>query len=193
MIEYLNGLEPLLRTFWYIAIPTSLFFAIQTVMTFVGGDADGVDADFDSDVDTDFDAAGDLDFHIFSLRNLINFLLGFSWSGISFWNVIANKTLLIFIALIVGALFVAIFFMVIKQIMKLAEDNSFHIKETVGKTAEVYLSIPENMSGNGQVLISVKGSTHQLIAMTEGEKIKTGALARVDRIENENILIVSKI
>jgi len=50
MIEYLNGLELLLRTFWYIAIPTSLFFAIQTVMTFVGGDADGMDADFDSDV-----------------------------------------------------------------------------------------------------------------------------------------------
>jgi len=193
MIEYLNGLEPLLRTFWYIAIPTSLFFAIQTVMTFVGGDADGMDADFDSDVDTDFDTGGDLDFHIFSLRNLINFLLGFSWAGISFWEIIANKTVLIFVALLVGALFIAIFFILIKQIMKLAEDNSFHIKETVGKTADVYLSIPENMSGKGQVLISVKGATHQLVAMTEGEKIKTGTLVKVNRIENQSILIVTKI
>jgi hypothetical protein len=38
-METLENLDPLLRTFWYIAIPTSLIFVIQTVMTFMGTDA----------------------------------------------------------------------------------------------------------------------------------------------------------
>lgn len=190
MMEYLDGLAPLLRTFWLIAIPTSLFFIVQTIMTFAGGG----DSDVETDTDADFDMdGGDLDFHIFSLRNLINFLLGFSWAGISFWNIIANKNVLIFIAFLTGAFFVYIFFFVIKQVMKLAEDNSFHIKETLDKTAEVYLTIPANKTGKGQVLISVKGATHQLIAMTENDSIKTGTLVKVVRIENENILIVTKL
>lgn len=191
MMEMLNELEPLLRTFWLIAIPTSVFFALQTIMTFIGADADGMDADFDADLDTSI--GGDLDFQIFSLRNLINFLLGFSWAGISFWDAISNKTLLIIISLLVGISFVAMFFFIIKQIMKLAEDNSFRIAETIDKTGEVYLTIPPNKEGKGQILISVRGATHQLAAMTEKEeKLNTGTMVKVVRVESENILIVEK-
>jgi hypothetical protein len=39
--------------------------------------------------------ATDMPFEIFTLRNLINFLLGFSWTGISFYDAIENKMLLI--------------------------------------------------------------------------------------------------
>ncbi|MFN7273652.1 MAG: serine protease, partial [Bacteroidota bacterium] len=86
-MEILENLDPLLKTFWYIAIPTSIIFILQTVMTFVGADAtDGLEADFDGDL-----SGGDAPFQLFSLRNLINFLLGFSWSGISLYNSISNK------------------------------------------------------------------------------------------------------
>ena len=188
MMEILNNLEPLLRTFWLIAIPTSVFFALQTIMTFVGGDTD------DFDFDTESDTGGDLDFQIFSIRNLINFLLGFSWAGISFWEVIENKVILIVVALLVGLSFVALFFFIINQLMKLAEDNSFKIIETLNKSGETYLSIPAHKKGKGQILISVRGATHQLTAMTEGsEKISSGTLVKVVRIENDNILIVEKL
>jgi hypothetical protein len=58
-----------------------------------------------SDGETDMDSdTGDVElpFEIFTLRNLINFLLGFSWTGISFYNSIENKTVLIIISVIVG-------------------------------------------------------------------------------------------
>ena len=91
-MEILNQLDPLLQSFWYIAIPASLIFVIQTIMTFVGADAsDGVSADFDSNLD-----GIDAPFQLFSLRNLINFLLGFSWTGISFFSTISNKFVLIY-------------------------------------------------------------------------------------------------
>ena len=76
---------------------------------------------------------------------------------------------------------------------KLAEDNSFKIENTIDKTAEVYLTIPENKLGKGKVLISVNGSVHELEAMTENEKIPTGAMVKVVRIESSSILIVASI
>lgn len=188
-MHFLENLEPLLRTFWFIAIPSSLIFIIQTIMTFIGADAsDGVVADFDGDID-----GGDTPFQLFSFRNLINFLLGFSWTGISFYTTISNKSLLLVISLGIGIMFVYLFFIIIKQIQKLAEDNSFKLSNTINKSAEVYLTIPEKKSGYGKVLISVNGSFHELNAMTENDAIKSGALVKVVKIENENILIVETI
>ena len=188
-MEILENLDPLLRTFWYVAIPSSFIFVIQTIMTFVGADStDGLDADFDGDM-TGIDAP----FQLFSLRNLISFLLGFSWAGISFYSSISSQWLLILVSIIIGLLFVSIFFIIIKQVKKLAENNSFNILNTLNKSAEVYLTIPERKSGKGKVLISVNGSFHELDAMTENEKIVSSTLVKVIRIESNNTLIVEKI
>lgn len=128
------------------------------------------------------------------MRNLINFLLGFSWTGISFYTTIGdNPLLLIGTSFVVGVLFVVLFFLVIKQVQKLAEDNSFKISNTLNKTAEVYLTIPENKKGKGKIMISVNGAFHELEAMTENDRIPSGAVVRVVKIENNNILIVESI
>jgi len=182
-MELLESLPVLLKSFWFIAIPTSLIFLIQTIITFAG---------FDTDIDTDFNG-GELDFQVFSLKNLINFLLGFSWTGISFYSTAGNHPwFLIALSVVVGVLFVLVFFFIIKQVQKLAEDNSFKITNTLDKTAEVYLTIPENKKGKGKIMISVNGAFHELEAMTEKEKIASGAVVKVIKIEN-NILIVETI
>ncbi len=188
-MEILENLDTLLKTFWFVAIPTSLIFIIQTVMTFLGTDSsDGLQPDFDGDLN-----GADAPFQLFSLRNLINFLLGFSWTGISFYTTISNKPFLIVLSLVVGVLFVYLFFVIIRQVQKLAEDNSFKITNTLNKTAEVYLTIPENKKGKGKIMISVNGAFHELEAMTENDKIQSGAVVKVVRIENDNILIVETI
>lgn len=187
-MELLENLPTLLKYFWYIAVPSSLIFIIQTIITFAGIDlVDGIETDFDGD-------ANHGDFQFFSLRNLINFLLGFSWTGISFYSIMSNQpTLLVLISLVVGVLFVILFFFVIKQVEKLAEDNSFKITNTLNKTAEVYLTIPETRKGKGKIMISVNGAFHELEAMTENDKITTGSVVKVIKIENNNILIVETI
>lgn len=188
-MEFLENMAPLLRTFWYIALPTTLIFVIQTVMTFVGSDAmDGANADFDSNL-----SGTETPFQLFSLRNLINFLLGFSWGGISFYNSISSPALLITVALFMGLLFLFLFFLIIRQVQKLAEDNSFKLTNTINKSAEVYLTIPGHKSGKGKVMISVNGAFHELQAMTENDPIETGAVVKVVKIINEDILIVEPI
>ncbi len=188
-MEFLTTLEPLLKTFWFTAIPVSLIFIIQTIMTFVGADAsDGLHADFNGDVNS-----ADTPFQLFSFRNLVNFLLGFSWSGISLYGSIQSKLLLIIVAVIIGCMFVLLFFVIIKQLMRLSEDDSFTMTKTLNKTAEVYLTIPASKSGKGKILVSVGGSVHELDAMTDGELLPSGATIKIVRIENENILIVEKL
>ncbi len=187
-MEFFDNLDPLLKTFWFIAIPVSLIFLIQTIMTFFGSDADALEADFDGDLQ-DVDSQ----FQLFSLRNLINFLLGFSWGGIAFYSSITNKPLLVSISFAIGIAFLFLFFLIIRQFQKLAESNTFKISNTLNKTAEVYLSIPGNKTGRGKIMISVNGTYHELPAMTELDKIPTGTMVKVVRIENENILIVEPI
>lgn len=181
--------DPLLRTLWLMAIPASLIFVIQSVMTFAGADThDGLTADFDGDLQD-----GDAPFQLFTFRNMINFLLGFSWTGISFYNVIDNRMVLIALSFVVGAGFVILFFMIIRQIEKLAEDNSFKINNALHKTASVYLPIPARKKGAGKIQVSVKGSFHELDAVTESEKIETSATVRIVKIESNNLVVVERI
>lgn len=190
-MEYFNSLEPLLRTFWFIALPISLIFVIQTIMTFMGFDgSDGMEADFDGDLDTDGGGVG----QFFSFRNFINLLLGFSWTGVLFYHDIENKSLLVAFAVFVGLVFLFFFFWAIKQVKGLAEDNTFMIQDAIGKLAEVYIPIPANMSGKGKVLVSVKGTTHELDAVTNADtKLPTASMVRIVSVENESILKVEKV
>lgn len=190
-MTFLENYEPLLKAFWYIALPVSIFFLLQTILTFISIGGADTDTDFDGDVDGH--DSGDAPFELFTLRNLINFLLGFSWTGIAFYNRFENKSILIGLASIIGILFIVLFFFLIRQILKLSEDNTFKLTDTIGKTAEVYLPIPENKSGKGKIQISVKGSVHELDAMTTNEdKISSNTMVKVIAIENQT-LIVEKI
>jgi membrane protein implicated in regulation of membrane protease activity len=177
------------QIYWFIALPASLIFIIQSVMTFAGMDAaDGTDVDFDGDL-----SGSDTPFQLFSFRNLVNFLLGFSWGGISFYSTIEHPTLLSLVAVAIGAAFVWLFFVMMKQIQKLAEDNTFSIGDAVDQVGQVYLPIPPRKTGKGKIQVSVKGSSHELDAITEeDQKIETGSMIRVVAADN-NVLTVIKL
>jgi hypothetical protein len=189
MKEFFASMDSTQQVYWYIAIIASVVFIIQTIMSFIGADTDtGVDADFDSNLD-----GGDHPFQLFSLRNLVNFFLGFGWTGASLYTAIDNKIVLGVIALIVGIIFIAIFFFVIRLLMRLSEDNTFKLEDTVGKTADVYMTIPAAKSGKGKIFISVRGSTHELGAVTtSAHEIKNGSIVKVLALEGD-ILVVAPL
>ena len=185
-MEWFNNLDTPLKVYWIISIAASLVFVIQTIMTFIGMDSgDGMDTDFHGDTHVEGP------FQLFSIRNLVNFLLGFGWGGICFYNTFSSKIWVSIFAFLTGILFVVLFFLIIKQFLKLSEDNTFRIEDTIGKTADVYLAIPEENSGKGKIQISVKGAFHEISAMTDGERIPTGRKARVTSIiDNETVLVI---
>ena len=182
MIEWFNALEPMLKVYWSIALIASFVFVIQTIISFVGG----VD-----DIDIEGDSSGVSGF--FSVRNLVNFLLGVGWTGVALYGTISSKGLLALVAVAIGIAFVLMFFAMIRVLLKLQKDNTFRIEETLDKVASVYLTIPENKSGSGKIQISVRGSTHEIPALTSGEKIATGEKVRVTEILGNYLVLVEKL
>lgn len=188
-MDFFDSMEPMLRTYWFIALPVSLIFLIQAIMTFTGLDAgDGLDADFDGDMD-----GGDTPFQLFSFRNLVNFLLGFGWGGICFYSTIPNKVVLGIVAFLIGCVFLLLFFLIIRQLRKLEENNTFQLPMAIGKTGNVYLTIPANKSGSGIVQVSVLGAVRELNAVTIGERIESGSMIRVTAVESDNLVQVERL
>ncbi|GHU71491.1 hypothetical protein FACS189413_13280 [Bacteroidia bacterium] len=187
-MEWFNSLDAGLKTYWMIAGIASLIFVIQTIMTFVGMDSS---VDFDTDF-SDTEVHADASYPFFSIRNLINFFLGFGWGGVCFYNTFESKVWIAFAAVLTGLVLVLIFVFIFKQMLRLKRDNTFKISETVGKTANVYLVIPENKSGKGKIQISVRGAFHEIDAQTNGEHIPTGSIIQVDAVIDSQTVLVSK-
>lgn len=186
--NFFQGMTTLQQAFWYLAFFASIIFLFQTILTFIGTDAS---ADLDADFDGEFHNV-EAPFELFTFRNLINFLLGFGWTGAAFYGKF-NDFLLVILAALVGLIFIGVFFFIIKQLMKLQEDNTFKIENTVGKIASVYITIPAKKIGKGKVQLSINGSYHEIEAITEGEiEITSGENVKIINIENET-LIVEKI
>lgn len=190
MIELFNSLEPLQKFFWTIACCASLVFIIQTIMTFIGlgTDADVDAGPMDGSVDSMEDGALS---GVFSFRNLINFLLGYGWAGVLLFDDIEKRWLLQLLAIAVGLLFVLAFVFMFRQVMKLSHDGSFRLQEAVGLKADVYLRIPAARSGRGKVQVSVKGSVHEVDAMTDrNDEIATGGQVKIVKVLGDDLLLV---
>jgi len=190
MLDFMNSLEPLQKFFWIVACCASLVFIIQTIMTFIGL---GTDTDVDAGpMDGAVDSIEDGELSgVFSFRNLINFLLGYGWAGVLFFDSIEKRWLLQLLAIAVGLLFVLAFVFMFRQVMKLSHDGSFKMQEAVGLKADVYLRIPAARSGRGKVQVSVKGSIHEIDALTDNdEEIPTGGQVEIVEVLGDDLLLV---
>lgn len=190
MMDLFNSLEPLQKFFWTIACCASLVFIMQTIMTFIGlGTDTDVDAGpMDGSVDSMEDGALS---GVFSFRNLINFLLGYGWAGVLLHDSIDKGWLLQLVAIVVGLAFVLAFVFMFRQVMKLSHDGSFKMQEAVGLKADVYLRIPAARSGRGKIQVSVKGSIHEIDAMTDNDtEIATGGQVQIVEVLGDDLLLV---
>ena len=187
MMDKFLALDTPMQVFWGLAIISSAFFLVQTIMAFLGLDADTDDGAGFEDVELD-GASG-----YFTFRNLINFLLGYGWAGVVLAESIPNMLWLQMAAMGVGMTFVFVFVLIIRQVMKLSTDKTFQMEEAIGQIAVTYLRIPANKSGVGKVMVSVRGSVHELEAMTEGEMIPTGAKVRITKVIGSELLEVERV
>ena len=214
---WFSSLDPTMRFFWACAIAASIVFIIQNALMLMGlGD---MDSDVDADVSTDFDVHTDFDgdasgadadistghtghegtlgqagiFSLFTLRNFINFFLGFGWGGISLAPVIHSKGLLVLASLVCGLIFVAVFVLMFRMVMRLERNGAFRITDCVGQTASVYLRIPAAHTAAGKVQISINGSVHELNAFTDGDFLPTGTRVRVTKVIDSGSLLVEKL
>lgn len=189
------GLSLFMKILWGITLTASLIFVIQSILTFVGADADG-STDFDLDVDTSMDGA-DLSnieggSNLYTFRNFVNFLLGFGWSAILLEGSIPSIALRIVISVLVGIALVAIVMYLFKWLSSMQQSGNVNVRKVAaGCEGKVYLTIPASRGGAGKVQITINGAVREYDAVTEGSSdLKTGASIRVvDAIDSNTLLV----
>lgn len=194
MADWFTSLTSTMQLLWGCAIVATIIFVIQNALMLMGiGDMDA-DTDVDMDVDAHEGTLGSAGvFSLFSLRNFINFFLGFGWGGISLSGTIENTTLLLLCSVGCGLLFVAVFVVLMRAVLRLESNGSFRINDCVGLIASVYLRIPANHAAAGKVQVSVHGSVHELDAFTDAdEMLPTGTRVRITQVIDKGSLLVEK-
>ncbi len=191
MTEWWTSLDLFMKILWCIAIASSLIFIIETILTFIGADVE---------MDTDFDVAdggfeGDPSMNLYTFRNLVNFLLGMSWTAIILNDQIASKALLMLIAFAVGALLVAAVMYMFKWLSKMQQSGNINIfQSAAGCNGKVYLTIPAERKGTGKVQISINESIREYDALTDSEtELKTGTAIKVVEVIDSSTLLVEEI
>lgn len=179
--------DPMISIYWFIAIVSTIVFVFQTISLFIG---------FDTDIDlSGSDLSFDIDgLHLVSVKTVVCFLLGFGWTGVLFHNVIEDAWLLAVWALIMGVAFMLLIAFLLKQVLRLSQDNTFHVNKCVGLVGEVYLRIPSSGTTGGKITVSVNGSIHELAAVSSGEEsIATGAKVRIVSAVDEDTVLVEQL
>jgi hypothetical protein len=176
-----------MQIFWGSAIISTVIMLIQTILSLIGMS----DLDLEVGVDGGLDDCSGAD--LFTIKNIVNFFVGFGWTGVSFRSYIESDLLLVLISLLVGVCFVIIFIIIFKQLMKLESNSAVGADACVGRTADVYLRIPANRSGKGKIQLSLNGAAREFDAVTdESEPIPSGAVVTVKEIVGKSVLLVMR-
>ncbi len=187
------GLSLVMKILWGVTLAASLIFIVQSILTFVGADAD---SSFDTDVNVDMDGS-DLSnieggSNLYTFRNFVNFILGFGWSAILLQDSITNVPVLILVSALVGVALVAAVMYLFKWLAGMQQSGNIQVeKVAAGCEGKVYLTIPAARKGSGKVQITIAGAVREYDAITESESpLKTGTPIRVvDAIDAGTLLV----
>lgn len=168
-----------------MALVGTTFFVLRLLFAlFFGGDGD-IDGGLDVDVHTD--AA----FGFFSLLSILAFFMGAGWMGLTCrvdWQMgsLASAAAAAgfgfgMMALASGLMFTA---------RRLNQTVDYDLATAVGRTARVYMTVPEKGGGTGRVEVDVSGRRKVLEAISAGDRLEAFSSVRVLSVRDDGILVV---
>lgn len=171
-----------------MALVGTTFFVLRLLIAlFFGGDSD-----FDT-VDH-FDGASDSSFSFFSLLSLLAFFMGSGWMGLTCridWGMGGLASAAAAAAFGFGMMMLASGLMFTAR--KLNQTVDYDLETAVGKTARVYMSIPKQGGGRGQIEVDVSGRRKVLEAISRGEKISEFSSVKVIEVRDDQTLVVEPL
>ena len=192
MSEWWDTISAFEKIFWYFAIPFTIVFSIQLILTLIGIEWHNNDLDNVEEVDFNHEADFISGCRRFILRNCIIFFLGFGWAGIFAVHAGFNQVISILVAFLVGLFLMFTVALMFFLMTKLTESGNITLSNSLNAFGRVYLPIPANRSGVGQVQITIQGSVREVEAVTDDEMLPTGTPVKVLEVINDEILVVKK-
>ncbi len=181
-----DGLSVVLKIYWGIAVPFTLFFVLQLVLSFLGAESP------DDLPDSEIEADHGIPFQFLTVKNLIGFFTIFAWTGIACTEAGFSNGITLVLATVAGLMMMGLMAGLFYLMMKSGADGTMKIRNAIGQVGEIYLTIQPKRTGMGKIQVKVSGSLRTLDAMTDDEQpLTSGQLAQVVEIVNDNILLVT--
>ncbi len=183
------------------AVLGTLLFLLRIVMMSAGmddGDGGGDAGGFDGGVDgADFDgietgdSSSDFAFEFISLQAIAAFCMGAGWGGIgAYRGSDLSMPVSLVIAMVAGVGMVWLLYQIMKSVYGLRASGNISIRDAVGRTAKVYVTIPAAGQGSGQVQIVVRGALRTMTAVSNGPELLRQASVQVLKANADNTLVV---
>lgn len=187
----------------------TFFFVLRLVMMLFAGDVHDGGIDVHGDVGVgdvhgdvgDVHAGGDggadhpdssNSFKVLSLQAIAAFLMGFGWGGIGCYRGSGLEVFpSIVIATLIGAGMVWLLSMLFKFVYSLESSGNISISSALGQSGIVYVTVPAERSGRGQVKVTISGRQRIFNAVSEGVELASHTPVKVVQINPDNTLTVS--
>jgi membrane-bound ClpP family serine protease len=186
---FLAELSSVERLFFACAVVGGTIFLVRTLMTLIGGFANG---ELDGADPSDISGEADASFRALSLQGITAFFMMFGLVGLALMRQSRMGTILAVLGgLLAGVMTVWIIGRIFSGMMKLHADGTLRYENAIGQEGTVYLTIPAQ--GKGQVSVPIQQQLRMCDAISaDKEQIKTGERVIVVDVNN-NVLVVSKI
>lgn len=178
-----------LKIFEGIGFFSLFLILLQAVFGFfVGHDGD---TNVDSSVDTHGGHGGYASY--LSLKGISAMLLGFGFGGAVIGRVGYPIVVAALGGLLIGFVIATTYIFLMNSLNRLRSDGTAVLSEAVDRTGTVYLPIPGENSGAGEVQVSYSGRMQNVRAFTPGPALPTGTSVKVLALRGEQAVVVEKI
>lgn len=132
--------------------------------------------------------------NVFTVRGFVTFLTLFGWSGLLFSTLGLHPLLALFLAVQLGVIGMVGVAVILREALRLQSDGTLDIRNALGRTGSVYLTVPAGRAGTGKVNVLVQEQYREFEAVTDGEApIPTGAEVLVTGVTGGDTLVVEPI
>ena len=220
MEAWWEGLGLLGQVFVLIATPATVVLIIQLILSVLGigggaeaadgadgldgmdglDGADGADADIpgiygDGDISSPEPGIGNADagLRLFTLRGIVAFFAVGGWAGAVAAECGLSPVVSSLIAFGAGAIALVLIALLFRGLLNLQSDGTADIRNALGVSGVVYLTIPALRKGSGKVNIMLQDSYTELLAVTdEKEELPSGSEITVVGLSGSDTVVVKR-
>jgi hypothetical protein len=171
----------------------SAFFLLRIVMLLAGAGHGG--GDFHGDIGHGGGHHSDSghDFQILSVQSIAAFMMGFGWGALAgyramHWEIPASLAF----GCVAGGGMVYLLAILLKGMADLQSSGTVSIEGAAGREGDVYVKVPADQKGGGQVRVNIGDRQRIFNAISSGEELPSGTRIRVLKVNSDNTVTVSR-
>lgn len=131
--------------------------------------------------------------HVLTIRGVVAFLTLFGWGGLWLSQIGLRPFWALFLSVQMGIIGMVGIALLLREAVKLQQDGTLDLRNAVGCSGTVYLTVPAARAGSGKVNVIVQEQLCEFDAVTELDApIPTGTEVAVVGLAGEAILVVPR-